>query len=280
MATERDFELLDDYLTNRLRGAEKSAFENKLQADPDLMREHQMQERLVKAIKDARVTELKSILNNVPVSPINHGGTSVVAKFALGTFVAGLVATGVYFYFDKDEQAAETTEVSIVPKTGTQDETITEEQPQNITTEMPSQTEASTSEPVLKTPADEQTASKPVIDVFDPASETTTTDVEEPAAERRNTSRAGAPSITVQIERQNKTYHFNYQFKDGQLLLYGPFEKNLYEILEFFSDEKRTVFLYYKGAYYLLKDDGEQVKELSPVSDPNLIKKLKEYRAN
>jgi hypothetical protein len=104
--------------------------------------------------------------------------------------------------------------------------------------------------------------------------------VEEPATERRNSARAGAPSIAVDVDRDNRKYSFNYQFKDGKLVLYGPFERNLYEILEFFSDEKRTVFLYYKNNYYLLKEDNENVKELTVINDPALIKKLKEYRGN
>jgi hypothetical protein len=285
MATERDFELLDDYVANRLGGAEKSAFEKKIQADPELQREHLMQEKMVNAIKEARVSELKAILNNVTVPPINHGGTSVVAKLAVGTFVAGLVATGIYFYFDKPEEVSQPIE---------QSGPIEEDKVQNLKSEEKSAatesaaSDANVNEPVPASERNDATgddetstvSKQPIVDVYDPTAEEATADVEEPAAERRNSARAGAPSIAVQVDKQNKKYDFDYQFKGGKLQLYGPFEKNLYEILEFFSDEKRTVFLYYKGNYYLLRDDNEEVKELTPIKDQTLIKKLKEYRGN
>jgi hypothetical protein len=61
-------------------------------------------------------------------------------------------------------------------------------------------------------------------------------------------------------------------------MLYGAFEKNLYEILEFFTGENRTIFLYYKNSYYLLKPNGGKVSPLVPVNDPALLKKLREHR--
>ncbi|MEO5977632.1 MAG: hypothetical protein ABIS36_18055, partial [Chryseolinea sp.] len=61
--------------------------------------------------------------------------------------------------------------------------------------------------------------------------------------------------------------------------LYGVFEKNLYEIMEFFSNNKRTMFLYYKDNYYLLNEDDNNVKRLTPIKDETLLKKLQDYRA-
>ena len=63
-------------------------------------------------------------------------------------------------------------------------------------------------------------------------------------------------------------------------MLYGPFEQNLYEIMEFIGEEKRTVFLYYQDNFYLLKDDTEKLKPLGVIHDQALIRKLKEYRKN
>jgi hypothetical protein len=48
--------------------------------------------------------------------------------------------------------------------------------------------------------------------------------------------------------------------------------------MEFFTDEKRTVFLFYKEQYFLLQEADSQIRPLTPISDPALIKKLKEYR--
>jgi hypothetical protein len=81
------------------------------------------------------------------------------------------------------------------------------------------------------------------------------------------------------VKNDDNKYDFNYQFKEGRLVLFGPFEKNLYEILEIFSEDKRTVFLYYKKNYYLLRDDNENVRELEPITDQALIRKIKEYQS-
>jgi hypothetical protein len=293
MATERDFELLDDYLANRLTGPDKTTFETRLQADPDLSSEFQLQSRLVKGIKDARIAELKAILNNTPIPPLPHGGTALVGKLAVGTFVAGLVATGIYFYTDKTE--------TITPaETVIEQQTPADTQITDSTPVAEQDTETTATEPIAETKVEEpkkdsekrkstrkqttQPAEQPVLDVYDPADEGVAdngeTDVEEPAGERTNPVKAGAPAIAVEVDRENKKYNFHYQFKDGQLYLFGPFEKNLYEIMEFFSEDKRTVFLYYKEGYYLLEENNEKVKSLKLISDPELIKKLKEYRQN
>ena len=129
----------------------------------------------------------------------------------------------------------------------------------------------------------EKTEEKPIarapLDVFDPSSE-----VEDNAAnaEVTGTKKAGtstAPSIVVETVT-DKRYNFHYQFKNDKLYLYGTFEKNLYEIMEFFSNNKRTMFLFYKDNYYLLNEENDKVKPLTPISDEALLKKLKDYRKN
>jgi hypothetical protein len=68
--------------------------------------------------------------------------------------------------------------------------------------------------------------------------------------------------------------------KDGKLILYGSFEKNFYEILEFIASEKRTVFLFYRDTYYLLRSDDDKITPLVPVDDRELLSKLRQYRAS
>jgi hypothetical protein len=281
MATERDLELLDDYLANRMGGEDKSAFENQLKADPGLQSELVMQQRLVKAIKDARVAELKTMLNNTPIPPVNYGGSSAVVKFAAGTVVAGLIATGVYLYMDKTESpAAQEEEIKLTEKDASDGQAATENDFKSEGST--SNAESKDGVPASKTPVTEKPSStaevkQPAIDVYDPSADMHD-DIEEPADERKSPARNGAPSIKVQIEKANANYAFNYQFKEGRLMLFGPFEKDLYEVLEFFSAEKRTVFLYYKNNYYLLKDDNEEVQQLIPITDRALIAKLREYQ--
>ncbi|MBA4057618.1 MAG: hypothetical protein C0490_23085, partial [Marivirga sp.] len=126
-------------------------------------------------------------------------------------------------------------------------------------------------------PVEEKPVEPSTLDVFDPSEESDASDKVTPDGEKSKS--ASAPSIIVETQT-DKRYNFHYQFKDSKLYLYGSFEKNLYEIMEFFSDNKRTMFLFYKDNYYLLNEENEKVRALSPIHDVALLKKLKDYRGN
>ena len=76
----------------------------------------------------------------------------------------------------------------------------------------------------------------------------------------------------------DKKHGFHYQFSQGKLLLYGPFDKNLYEILEVHGDN-RSLFLFFRENYYLLNEKESQITPLKAISDGELIKRLREYRS-
>jgi hypothetical protein len=305
MADERDFELLDDYLTNRMSEQDRSAFEQKLQADPDLQNEFALQKRLLKGIKDARVAELKSMLNKVPVS--GSGPETLVSKIALGTMLTLLVAAAAYWYFNRDqihlaqpqapakERSIEEKPVTPKPEPEIKAEKKKERkkpvETQTVETDK-NQTSAGTehskpslakkpaplSAPKEKTTEGQSPAKEPVLDVLDPAVE----ESEQDAVIKKEHQEAFTPnssSLLVETDTENSRYTFHYQFNDGKLFLYGPFEENLYEIMEFLIDEKRIVFLYYKDNYYLLHESDHKMIPLSPITDSSLLKKLKEYRS-
>lgn len=303
MADERDLELLDDYLTNRMGEQDRSAFEQKLQADPDLQNEYALQQRLIKGIKDARVAQLKSMLNQVPV-PANHTGSALASKIILGAVITLMVVATAWYFTSDDAQPAQqaaSSEQKLTPQEPVErqnepaiQQQTTKDQAEAVQKQViesdKNQTSAGTehSKPSLARKPDpleapgEKTAESPTvkdqIDVFNPATEENKTD-----ASDRNASqpvyRRGTSSLVVEADRENRRYSFHYQFREGKLFLYGPFEKNLYEIMEFFTDEKRTVFLYYKDHYYLLNEADANVRPLEPISDAALIRKLKEYRS-
>lgn len=286
--TETQFELMDDYLSNRLNAEDKAAFENQLQADPQLAQELNIQKDLVEGIKQARAVELKSMLNNIPVSPIN-GGSSVLMKVGTWAIVAGLVVTGIYFYSAKEDSTGESKnpvpeqqpeikpEVATVPKTETETHSDKKEEPVQPA-EHKEKKKKITSVPAETT---QPTPAKP-LDVYDPSKEETDAATKRYENEQlENLKKAFVTSsIEVETDTMSKKYTFHYVFRDSKLVLYGAFEKNLYEILEFIGDEKRTVVLYYKTNYYLLDIAKTQPTKLSPIRDRRLLKKLQEHRSN
>lgn len=298
MASERDLELLDQYVSNRLTDADKIAFEQKLQSDASLKNEFGIQRRVVEKLRDARVKELKTMFNNVPVAELETAGTSVGTQVALWVAVVGAIGTGVYFYLNNDER-------SETPAISQQEEVVNEAPPAiEPTPERSKQNNPIAADESSKNVAEESDVKsndneiKPIepvapnglqedgepeapakLDVFDPSEESDNSTGSTPDVKiQRESTPLNKSSILVELDNTNKKYSFHYQFKNGKLYLYGALEKNLYEIMEFFSDNKRTVFLFYKDSYYLLNEADESIKPLAPINDPALLKKLKDYR--
>ncbi len=95
-----NFELIDDYLANRLQETDRKAFEQQLEGDPDLKDALEFQQQVVSGVRQARAVELKAMLNNVPIGTGSWGGT----KIAAGIISAGIVATSLYFYLNEDPE--------------------------------------------------------------------------------------------------------------------------------------------------------------------------------
>jgi hypothetical protein len=299
MALERELELLDRYIANGLKGEEKAAFEQLLNADPELKREYTLQQNIAEGIRQARRVQLKTMLSNIPV-PAPTGGEAVLAKTLAGLLVAGAIGAGVYLYLKpgKDTTAAqqETPSTEVKPEsvissdTAPATETPAIAQPeQHETATAPAPTEqaptVTTTKPArpkdtAAAAAQEPTMAKPNVTVFDPSEEGGNTGAHDDGSLRESSSepKSSKAEIEVRTDSNNKKYTFHYQFKEGKLYLYGSFEKNLYEIMEFFSDNKRTVFLFYKESYYLLNEESDKIRPLTPINDPVLLKKLTDYR--
>ena len=284
MAVEKDFELLDDYLSNRLNGEDKLDFEKKLEADPELARELKIQQNLVEGIRKVRTTELKSMLNNIPVTGVQTGAESMLTKTGTWIVVVGIVATSAYFlFFDKNEVAEPVQEPVTIEQEKvepTQPATVETAEPETAPITEPVKEESVVESEKETTTAPTTQAKQPVLDVYDPTQEVTDEATLKHEREQLEIiSKAFVTSsIVVETDNSNRKYTFHYMFKEGKLILFGAFEEHLYEILEFISEEKRTVVLFYKTNYYLLDIDKATPSLLSPIRDQALLKKLKEYR--
>jgi len=284
MAVEKDFELLDDYLANRLQGSDRVAFEERIQSDPELAQALQNQQHIIDGLRKARMAELKAMLQAVPVPPAATG-MSTFLKITAGTFSAALVGLVLYFgFFNADEPAPVPTEKPVateqhtkssVPQPETNNEVVIAEENKTTTA----------SEKETKKPKDVSTVqpnvTKPVIEAFTPTEEQgeTVARQEMDAPVTSNATRVSTKSsITAEINTDNKKFTFHYVLINDRLTLYGNFEKNIYEIIEVFNNDKRTAFLFYKNNYYLLNTSDTKVKPLTPINDPVLLEKLKEYR--
>lgn len=280
MAVERDFELLDDYLANRMPVEERAAFEQKIATEPALVKELKLQQGIVESLRKTRATELKNMLNNVPVPPV---GTSLVTKVTIGIAVSALVATTLYFTLSKEAVTVEAeapTPAIETPVTPPAEKPEKSEQPIAIEEDKNevAKTEKKTSKK-SRNKTQNPVVVEPKIEVFDPTAELEETEkaTEGDLLSEEDEIATGKSTILVDIDSTSRRHTFHYKLVQDQLTLYGPFEHNLFEILEFFSEEKRTAFLYYKKSYYYIKE-ADKVTALVPVQDPALLNKLRKQR--
>lgn len=289
MALEKDFELLDDYLSNRLNESDKIAFEKKLEADPELKQELKIQQDLTQGIRNARAAELKSLLNNVPVPPVSNP-TSLLIKAGTWTLITGAIITGIYVYFNERESIEPVPEQTIIEEVPTVKSAPTEVDSKEKELAIAKATEKPTKKD--ETPVKEKTTpesvttpsvtKKPDLKVYDPSKDEVDQAVQKYEKEQLEIISKAFVTSSIEVETENthKKYAFHYMFGDGKLILYGAFEKHLYEILEFISDDKRTVVLFYRANYYLLDINKSAPTLLTPIKDKALLKKLGEYRGN
>lgn len=287
MALERDLELLDDYLSNRLSGDEKSAFEKRLESEPELKQELNLQQEFIEGIRKARVAELKSMLNNVPIVPAQGGQTTVLVKAGSWVVITGLLITAAFFYFSKDDATEIIQEPAPIeqPEEKSNPAPAAESKDSEIVKpeEAPVKKEEKQPEKKAEKAIAPATTKKPELKVYDPSKEEAVDESVKKYEQEQLEIISKAfvtSSIEVETERTHKKYTFHYVFNDGKLILYGAFEEHLYEILEFISDDKRTVVLFYKTNYYLLDINKSTPTLLTPIKDRKLLKKLSEYGSN
>jgi hypothetical protein len=279
-----NFEQIDDYLANRLTGKDREEFESQLSHDPSLKTEVDLQRQIIEGIKQARAAELKTMLSKVAVS---GGGAQIeftVMRIAAGILLAGVVSAAAYYYFRPGdfppiENAA--TDVSRGDKSKDNSKNPEIKKTEAEQTDETKKTDDRKDE--IKKPAAEQEqatpAQKPVLELADPSSDLESverTDNELPLDKGKSDIRPS--QVQVEMDSSNKRYDFHYQFAGSKLMLYGSFNRSLYEVLEVNSGN-HSLFLFYKNDFYLLDESQENITKLTSIKDPTLLKKLREYRS-
>jgi len=290
-----NFELIDDYLTNRLSDQDKKAFELQLMQDQTLKAEVELQKQIIAGLKSARAAELKTMLNNVPVTGFKY--TLSPLRLAGGLIGTAIIATSLYFYFsgNKNDTPAEISTPqtdSIVNENSNnvepiemeetkpeEKETITSEN-SDITATIKSEKQTEESKAETKSnPLVIKKENRPAIDLVDPSDELS--DIETvPTKSGSSRSSISIAKVDVDVVTTERKLKSHYQFVNDRLVLYGDFDKSLYEIIEVNGDKARSLFLYYQNTYYLLDENQHEVTVLKEISDPVLIQKLKAFRSN
>ncbi len=279
-------DLIDDYLTNRLNEQEREAFEKQMASDPALKTDVDLQREIVSGLKAARMAELKAMLKKVPVATPTIYFTPL--RIAAGLIGTAVLAAGLYFIIEKNGHFnVNQMSSSLVDSINQAENKNPDLQPDSSKNEMniaPILKEKAVKE-VIEQKKDAEAidqnskGTKPSIDVIDPTGELTET---EPTPE--NTS-SNSPAISLakidaEVNSSERKFKSHYKFSQGKLVLYGAFDKGLYEIIEVNAQTSRTLFLFYKSSYYFLDETQKEVTLLKEITDPLLLDKLEAFRSN
>lgn len=281
-----NFELIDDYLTNRLNEQERKFFEQQIASDPALKADVDLQREIVQGLKAARIAELKAMLSKVPVAtPTIYFSPLRIAASLIG---AAALATGLYFYTEKNENFnPNQISSSLVDSIRQSEQTNSEVQVDSIVNDLNQDIKVEKKVKSSETkrdnaPVDENAKeSRPSMDLLDPTGDLTESNNDK-APETIVTKGATITiaSIEVDVNSAERKYKSHYQFANGKLILYGNFDNGLYEIIEVNGQNSRSLFLYYKTGYSLLDESKKEVTLLKEISDPVLIQKLNTFRSN
>jgi len=286
-------EKISAYLENELNSEEMASFEKELAHNSELKNEFDFQKSIVEGIKNARKQELKAMLDNVPVGGAGVAGTITFGKVASVIAVLGLISYGVYHFTTPEEQLMPTKtyneEIALKPSEELNDNEGSEvdlqasQEPKEETTKE----EVNTTEiPEVNTSNDPIEETKDEIPEINrpsaaPMFETSEADsLEAPTDNIVNGINGRSSTVDVEIDNSKRKFSFHYQFINQKLHLYGNFNKDLYELLEFKTRSKKTLFLYYKDEFYPLDKTQYKITKLERVKEGSLIEKLEKLVDN
>jgi len=278
----KNFDKVEAYFNNELSSSEKSEFLNEIETNTELQSEYNFQNEVINGIKESRKAELKAMLDKVPITAVSTATTGLYKIFA-GSVATILLGTAAWYYFTPTEQIELTnnTEIAEVLPNNSIDnvETVEElekESPVSLVNKevvtKPNSAEVVDKEtsPAINIPSlpdsenefENQTLPDENLDI---------------PSDISSTSINLSSKVDVKIILKKK-YNFHYQYSQAKLVLYGDFEKGLFEVLELNKDDKVDVYLYYRSNFYYIKDKTDSITPLKSVSDNGLKLKLESLR--
>ena len=272
-------ELINAYLDNELSTADRTSFEQRLEGDSELQQELALQKDIIEGIRMARKAELKQMLNNVPVGQAPFWSTGKIVSVLA---IVAIAVVGVVYFNQGEDPQPEPVQETLPPVTQDQDNTIIDnmndqpveetiaEEPE-VSEEQPAEKPAKTVEAVETRPEDK----RPVVAPDFERNDTERTDIIAPGGTILGQIVDQPTETEVEIDRTSSSYTFHYAFEPGMLKLFGDFDNELYEILEFNSSEGRNWFLEYEDKYYFLDDSTNGIQPLKEIRDERLLNILR-----
>jgi len=288
-------ELINAYLDNELNDADRLRFEERLSQEPALKQELALHQDIIEGIGNARKAQLKNRLNQVDVGG-NAGWSTAQVVGTVVLVAAGIAA--IYFLYPSaestDANKATTNEITTTERPvvaqSEEDLMASEEKTETVDEDLsaPVETEEITSAQDDQ-PADEEELvteneerqpedKRPVVAPSFDNEDAERVEVTAPDGAVLGEVVTGDTRVDVEVIRNMPNRDFHYAFEDNTLRLYGNFDADLYEIIEFNSDKGKRWFLSYQDRYYSLDSSASGIMPLKEITDNKLLDVLKNIR--
>lgn len=288
MSETNYFRLIEAYFEGSISPSEKAMLDAKINSDPLVKAEFDLQQNIVKGISNARKQELKSRLAAINL-PTNTGILTGSGVKWLAATVAGVTIFGSVLYWslislendirpieikesqeiafntptlvdfpeltikenDKKEEKETSYIISEPPNTKDENDTQVENQDNDATAKVQPQALISYEDDKLFTNQNEEDELENI--------------------ESREIAHNRADKTEIEfLEALKNGDSFHYRYFNSKLYLYGNFKKMPYQIIELNDKGKKQLFLSHNDEVYAIKDNTTEVTELRKIQDDML----------
>lgn len=294
MTNDHYSNIVERYLDGGMSQNEVLNFEEMLHQDPLLGSELAHQQQTINGLKDYRIAELKTRLNNIDVTPglIQTVASNSMVQMASGVLVTGSLLVGGYLWMASAEKEAivdfnlQSRSIDVPEREFMFDPElrIPTIEIKGIPAKVPSPGPFGEIELAIagESDASEDLAFIPNIVVPNLSesleSEDNDLNVDAPNA---NIPFSNKEQKNIDIENvKDGRYDFHYKFYNNKLFLYGDFRGIPYEIFEINGKTGKRLFLLHEEVYYRIFDSVTQVSQLQRVVNADLIEELTILKEN
>ena len=237
-------EEIETYLEGKLSGEALLLFEKKMAEDAAFKREVLLQQQAMRLVVSGGNLLLKKELSNIHQEVFGEAAQRKARNQNLAAAASVVVSAGLLAWWLWPSGSA------------------VEQKNILLTDSVPAKKEI----PVTPPPAADTVAENslvPPAEVLPPPAEKKT----KPAATHRKTAKSRKPEII----KNNQQYKFHYRFHEGQLALFGAFDRNQ---AEFQYDRNGQPYLVYENKTYPIKETGAGIKPLVPSADSSYTQQI------
>ncbi|GAA5022409.1 hypothetical protein GCM10011506_00980 [Marivirga lumbricoides] len=293
MSETNYFRLIEAYFDGSIKPEQKLMLESKIETDPLLKAEFNLQQNIINGIGDIRRQQLKARLSSVDVSGSGSMLFGSSVKWLAGTLaMVTIFSTFLYWYMSNlEDRPLELSAENMVsfkeeaftlpiptPTVTSDDDALAESTVNNTVKKEDSSEKFNTvAKNVRENRTEKSAKAKPqeLVTFKDDINFAPYKDKEFSKTIERDISRNVSAETEIEFLSSVKSDSYHYRYFNNKLYLYGEFENEPYEIIELHNKGHKQLFLSYQNDIYSIKNNMTNITPLQKVEDEMLIMELK-----